>query len=201
MERAPHGLDRAEAAPAGDGLHGVSDDSSAMRAASTRAESTYAPGVMPSSLRNARAKLRSLMWARVGERGDREVGGEVAGDPVLKLAQRLALGGLRRKLGAELRLPAGALHEHDQPARGLERRRAAEVVLDQREREVHARRHPGRGVEVAVAHVDVVGLDGDRGVLLGEPVAARPVGGGAAPLEQAGRSQQERPGADGAHPA
>ena len=110
--------------------------------------------------RKARAKLRSLMCGARGERGHREVGVEVVGDPGLQLAQRLALGGLRGELRAELRLAAGALQEQHEPARRLERDLAAEVLLDQRERQVHAGGDAGRGVEVAVAHEDRVGLDG-----------------------------------------
>ncbi len=40
-----------------------------MRAASMRAASTYTAGVIPTSLRNARAKLRGLMQARSASAG------------------------------------------------------------------------------------------------------------------------------------
>src|SRR4051794_24554147 len=51
-----------------------------------------------------------------GQRWDGEVRVEVAGDPRLELAQRLARGGLRREARAELRLAAGALEEEHEPA-------------------------------------------------------------------------------------
>ena len=84
--------------------------------------------------------MRGLIAARAGEAGDRQVLVEVLGDPGLELAQRLALGGLGASWRAELRLAAGALEEHDEPAGDLERDLAAEVLLDERQREVHARR-------------------------------------------------------------
>ena len=136
----------------------------------------------------ALAHVRAL-----GKRGNGEVGVEVLGDPVLELAQRLALGGLRRELRAELRLAARALHEHDEPARHLQCRLAAEVLLDQREREVHARRHARPTcTDVAVAHVDLVGLDRDRRELVASKsqlaqwvVARRPSSSPAAPRRKA----------------
>ena len=131
---------------------------------------------MPSSRRNARAKLRSLMCARSASAGTERSASRLPGDPLLQLAQRLALGGLRGELGAELRLPAGALHEQHEPARDLERRRAAEVLLDQREREVHAGGDAGGGVESPSR--TKIGSRSTRHVrvALGEAVAARPSG-------------------------
>ena len=125
-----------------------------MRARSTRALSTYAAGVMPVSRRKARAKLRSLMQRAPGEGRHGQVLVEVVRDPRLELAQRRALGHLRGELRAELRLAARALEEHHEPARDLERHVAAEVLLDEREREVHAGGDAGRGDDVAVADED-----------------------------------------------
>ena len=56
-----------------------------------------------------------------GQGLDPQVGVEVVGDPGLELAQRPPLGELRREVGAELGLAAGALEEEDQPARDLQR--------------------------------------------------------------------------------
>ena len=114
---------------------------------------------MPVSRRKARAKLRSLMLRAPRERGHRQVLVEVVGHPGLELAQRLAVGRLRGQLGAELGLAAGALEEEHEPAGRLERDLAAEVLLHQRERQVHAGGHARRGDHVAVAHEDRVGLD------------------------------------------
>src|SRR4051794_3879591 len=88
----------------------------------------------------AREGAREVALAHVGagrERGNRQVGAEVRRDPLLQLPQRPALRDLRAQVRAELRLAAGPLHEDHEPAGGLERGAAAEVVLDERERQVH----------------------------------------------------------------
>src|SRR6202035_2350916 len=90
---------------------------------------------------------------------------------------------------------------HDQLAGDGEGRVAAQVVLDQGEREVDAGRDPGRGGEVAVLDEDRVGVDRDVRVLGGEVVAALPVGGDRAPGQQPGLGQQERAGADRRQPS
>jgi hypothetical protein len=136
----------------------------------------------------------------LGQRLDRQVGRRVLGDPLLHLAERLPLRELGGELRAELRLAAGAAQEHDQLAGDGEGGVAAEVVLDQGEREVDAGRDPGRGGEGAVLDVDRVGIDGDVRVLGGEVVAALPVGGDRPPGQQPGLGQQERAGADRRQP-
>ena len=75
-----------------------------------------------------------------GERLDGQVVVGVLGDPLLDLAQRFALRRLRGQLGAELGLVARAPQEDDQVAGDGERGVAAEVLLDEREGEVDARR-------------------------------------------------------------
>ena len=144
---------------------------------------------------------REVALAHAGaprQRRHGQVGVEVVRQPLLELAQRLAVGHLSGELGAELGLPAGTLEEQHEPAGGLERHVAPEVLLHQREREVHARGHAGRGDHVAVAHEDRVGLDLDLGMAPGELAARGPVRGGAAAVEQAGRGEQEGARADGA---
>src|SRR3954447_18708058 len=88
-------------------------------------------------------------------------------------------------MGAELGLAAGALDEDDEPAGGLEGGRTAEVLLDEREREIHPGRHAGRGPHVAVADVDRLGVDLDRRVAAREIRRRCPVRGGSATVEQA----------------
>ena len=63
---------------------------------------------------------------------------------------------LRGELGAELGLASGALDEQHEPARRGQRRLAPEILLDERQRQVHPGGHAGRGVHVAVAHEDRV---------------------------------------------
>ena len=113
---------------------------------------------MPISRAKARAKLRSLMWAR-----RRAPGTERSASRWSAIHAWSSRSGRRSavcavELGAELGLAAGALHEEHEPAGGLERDLAAEVLLDERQRQVHPGGHAGRGVDVAVAHEDRVGV-------------------------------------------
>jgi hypothetical protein len=121
---------------------------------------------------------------------------QVVGQPRLKLAQRLALGHLSGQLGAELRLAARALEEHDEPARHLQCQLAAVVLLDQSERQVHSGGDACRGGHVPVAHIDRIGLDAHLRVAPRQLGAGGPVGGGAAAVEQTGAGEQESAGAD-----
>ena len=155
---------------------------------------------MPTSGANAREKLRGLMQARGRQRLHRESAGGVRAHPLLHLAQRLALGGLRGQRRAELRLPAGALHEHHQPARHLERRLGAEVVLHQRQRQVDARRsRRPRSTRRRRARRCCRARPRHRWVALAEPVDRRPVGRDPAAVEQSRPGQQEGAGAHRGH--
>src|SRR3954452_6162721 len=99
---------------------------------------------MPVSALNARAKWRWLIAARAARAAtDRAASRWAALHACRQLAQRRALGRLAGELGAELRLAARPLDEQHEPARHLERDARAEVLLDEREREVHPARHRG----------------------------------------------------------
>ena len=126
----------------------------------------------------------------------RQVRGRVLADPLLHLAQRLAARRLGPELGAELRLAARTAQVHDQVPGHRQRRRPADVLLDQRQRQVDARRHAGRGDHVAVPHVDRLRVDPHVWVAPGQLLAVGPVRGGPAPGQQARLGQQERAGAD-----
>jgi hypothetical protein len=125
-----------------------------------------------------------------------QVGVEVVGDPRLELAQRAALRELRREVGAELRLAAGALEEEDQPASDLDGGLASEVLLHQGEGKVHSGSDAGRGPDVPVPDEDRVGVDRELRVAAGELCGRGPVGRDGAALEQAGAREQERSRAD-----
>src|SRR4051794_37742047 len=139
----------------------------------------------------ARAHVRQLCEALDGQ-----LLAEVAGEPGLQLTQGLAVGHLRSEMRAELRLAAGAACVDHEPARGLERDLAAEVLVDERQCQVHSGRDPRRGPDVAVAHVDGVGVDLDAREQIGELAGVGPVRGGAAAVEQACRGKDERAAAD-----
>ncbi len=119
----------------------------------------------------------------------------------LQVADGVALGKLRRELGAELRLAARPLDEEHQLACHRERHLAAVVLLDHREGQVHPGAHTSRGVHAAIANEDPVRLHAHLGVLGREPGAEAPVRRGAPPVQDPGPCQQERPRADRAEAA
>ena len=141
---------------------------------------------------------REVARAHVGElreRLDRQVGREVLHRVALHLAQAVTRGRTRGERGAELRLVARPAQEQHQVARDRERRVAVEILLDHRQREVHAGGDARRGPHLPVAHEDRLGIDLDPRVAPRELRRRRPVRGRAAPVQQAGRGEQERPGA------
>src|SRR5262249_40396148 len=71
-----------------------------------------------------------------------------------------------------------------------------EVVLEQREREIHTSRDARGGRDPAVAYVDAVGLDTDTREHAREVLAIAPVRGRPAAVEQPRAREQERAAAD-----
>ena len=97
---------------------------------------------------------------------------------------------------AELRLAARALQEDDEMAGHRQGELAAEILLDQRQRQIDSGGDAGRGPDVAVADEDRIGLQVHGGKAAGEFGAAPPVRHGATAIEQAGGGQQEGAAAD-----
>ena len=97
---------------------------------------------------------------------------------------------------AKLRLPARALQEDDEMAGHRQGELAAEILLDQRQRQIDSGGDAGRGPDVAVADEDRVGLQAHGGKASGEFGAAPPVRHGATAIEQAGGRQQKGAAAD-----
>src|SRR5437660_7487431 len=87
---------------------------------------------------DARERARAHTGPR-RQRLDTEVLVEMVAEPRLQLGDRSSRCALGAELGAELRLAAGALHEHDEPPRGLVRERRAVVGVYHREAHVNAR--------------------------------------------------------------
>jgi hypothetical protein len=77
----------------------------------------------------------------LGEALDREVLAQMGDHPAMQGLERPSRRRLRRERRAELRLPAGPLHEDDEAPGGLHRDGVTEVFFDQRKREIDARRH------------------------------------------------------------
>ena len=138
---------------------------------------------------------------KIGENGRREVAVKVLGDMLDDVAHDVVRRCRRCDVHAHLGLCPRALHVGDQRP-GHPPRDVGTVVLgDERQGEVQRARHPADVATSAVADEDRIRVDGDRRVLAGEPVGVRPVRGGAAAVEQAGRGQHRRPGAHRRHPA
>src|SRR5262249_3482821 len=156
------------------------------RAASTRTVSTKRAGVVPTSRRNTRAKLRGLIATRRASTGtDRSASGCSATQACnSRTGSRSVAWVASRALNCDW--PPGRRGERRRGARGAERPRAAETPRDQRRREAHARRHAGGGPDVAVAHEDRIGLDRDLGEHRRERGARGPVGGDPPTFEEAG---------------
>ena len=172
---------------------GVAVASSAMHARSTRSALDVGGGgraglAAEGALEVPLAHLRAL-----GQAGDAQVLAEMAGDPALELAQRIARRRPAARPRAELGLAAGALQEHDELARDPQRDVGAEVVRHERQREVDPRGDAGRRPDVAVADPDRLGIDRDRRVAARQRVAPGPVGGRAAAVEQPAAARTNAP--------
>lgn len=70
------------------------------------------------------------------------------------------------------------------------------VFFNQGQRQVHAGRDSGRRVDVPVTHEYRIRVNLDPGILPGELFAPFPMGGGFAPVQQAGPREQHGPRAD-----
>src|SRR5882762_8039641 len=121
--------------------------------------------------------------------------------PGHQLAHRGRLGCLQPQRRAVLALIAWPAQVHDHRPCDGQRHLGAQVLLDQRQREVHARAHARRGVEVAVARPDAVFLDADLRIAKREVLGARPVRGDGASVEEARLGQEKGPRADRAEAA
>src|SRR4051794_9751137 len=143
VEGASHRLDGAEAALARDRLE-LLGSRLEPDPRLTDAQRLHVRGRRHAELAAERA--REVARAHAGLRGqplDRQVLAEVVGKPRLQLAQRLAVGQLGPEVRAELRLAAGAARVDHEPARRLECGLAAQVLLYERQRQVHAGGHAG----------------------------------------------------------
>ena len=111
------------------------------------------------------------------------------------LEPSVALLQLQRR--AELRLPSGPLQEHHQLARHRERHLAAEISLDESQREIDPGGHASRCPDIAVANEDRIGIEADGRKAPGELGAASPMGDRAAAIEQAAVASRNAAAADG----
>ena len=113
-------------------------------------------------------------------------------DPGLQVAERLAIGHLRGKLDAELRLASRPLEEDDHPLGHGQGHATAEVLLHQRQHEIQARRGAGRCIDPAVPNVDGIRLHPDARKAPRQLVAKGPVRRRTAALQEPRLGQDER---------
>ncbi len=128
---------------------------------------------------------------------DRQVGARVVEHPQFQFAEEV-VAFLRLQVPAELRLAAGPLEEQHEFLRHGERDGLAVVLLDQREREVHAGRDARGGVDVPGLHVERIAIDAGARRQRRQPVEVAPVRRRGPAVEETGRREQHRAVADGA---
>ena len=116
-----------------------------------------------------------------------------------QLGEARARVGLRAQGLGVLGLAARAAQVHHQVTRDAHRGRVAEVVLDQREREVDAGRHARRGVVAAGLDEQRVGVEADGRVGARHLGRVLPVRRGATAVEQAARGERVDAGAHRDH--
>src|SRR4029077_5311228 len=126
---------------------------------------------------------------------------EVVENPTLQFGDRPVAIELGCEMSAELRLAPGALEEQHQQPGGCKCHVATEIVLHQRQGEIHPSGHASGRVEAAVSQKDRIGIDLDRRIAPRQLIAEGPMRPGAATIQQAGFREQENAGADSAHPA
>jgi hypothetical protein len=165
------------------------------RAASRRSRSTALAGVVPVSTAKARAKLRGLIAARSASRSTE------SRSPSRSRAQprsgaNLPSGRSASSNAENCDCPARAAVIDDEMLRRALGDRLAEILGDERQREIDAGGDAGRGPHIAVADKDAVGFDTDLRIGARQFAGARPMGGGAAPVEQPGGGENKGAGAD-----
>src|SRR5260370_10260216 len=149
-----------------------------------RRRRAHAPGI------DAREVARAHGDAR-GERRDAAIVGEMLRRPRVQRGEAAIVARLALEQGAELRLAARALEEDDEMARHAQGDRAAEILLDQSQRQVDAGGAAGRGPDLSLAQEDRVGLDDDSRVAPLQRIAGPPMRYGAPCVEQPRLRQQE----------
>ena len=164
--------------------------SSRSRDASSRRRSIAFAGVIPVSAAKARAKWRGLIAARSASRST----GQALVEPLARPGEQRrepAAGAVGFEQRRELRLPARPTVIDHELLRGALGDGLAQILGDERQRQVDSGGDAGRGPHRAVADEDAVGLDADLRIGAGELGGAPPMGGGATTIEQSGRGKDE----------
>ncbi len=132
----------------------------------------------------------------IGQRLHRQLTRGVLEDVALNLAQRLARGlPARTSVALNCDWLPGRRRNSTRWRAICKRRVAVEILLDERQSEVHARGDAGRGPDRPVAQEDRLGVHVHCGIARGELGGRCPMRGRTAAVEQTGRRQQESAGA------
>jgi len=165
----------------------------------------FGPGPIESGVDDQPSRGGPEVFAAMAMKGSRRHGDRVGqlhdSDPPVGLAMNLAqhggLGGVAGPgpIGRRVGRLAPAPQRHHDVSAHRQRHVGAAVLLHQRQRQIHPRRHPARGPDVVVAHHQAVAFEHDRRVDGRQQIPPRPVGGGPSPGQQPQPGQHERPAA------
>ena len=170
-------------------------------AAASRSLATSAPGLSPSPSRNMRDSWRSPIAARAASVGSDRSASEIGGDPGDEIGEPPRRARLHPRCLGILRLRPSAQAVHDHLAPDGQRGAGAEIVADQRQREIDPGADAARGEAGPILDIDTVSLQPDsREAALGVSEES-PVGGRLAAIEHAGRRQPVKAGTDRGEPA
>ena len=97
-------------------------------------------------------------------------------------------------MGAELRLTARPLHEHDHVAGDIERDPSVMLNFDQRQGQIHPGGDTGRGEDISIPDKDRVALDVNIRIAGSQRFTVVPMCHGAPTVENSGLGQQEGAG-------
>src|SRR5215471_18154463 len=106
----------------------------------------------------------------------------------------LVFGRLKGQKLTELRLPTRPLEKDNQIASDGQRHRSAQIFLDQRQGEVNACSHPGRGPNRVVLHENGIGVDMDGRKTPGKFCAESPVRDRSSAVKQTRCGEQKSSG-------
>jgi len=172
--------------------------SSMRRASSMRSASTHCSGVVPVASRNWRDSVRvDIAHSRHGVEGDLRP--RVLRDPCAQLTDRTGAVDLERA-GDELGLVTVTVRRGHERLRDPARRGGPQILAQDVQAQVEARRDTGRGEHVAVVDVEDVRSNLHRRIPLCQLGRVLPVSGRRPPVKHSGLRQSERADADRDHP-
>src|SRR5262249_5393283 len=99
----------------------------------------------------------------------------------------------------KLSLPARTAEKDYHKARNQPRNFPAQIFLDHRQCQIDARSYPARSIDIAIADIDKIGFDPERGVCGGEMFAICPMRCNTAVVQQTCGGKKVRTSTNGRH--